>query len=124
TFLAHIGVAGGLALACALPFLQTQDPTLGLTELAGHEGWLAPTRFFRATLGKVADVVAGAAAENAVEVVVRVAFALALVTLIVLIARALWIRAGSVSVEEQGAAWGWSLLLLALLGPVLLPWYV
>jgi alpha-1,6-mannosyltransferase len=124
TLLSHLVVAGGLALACALPFLQTQDPTLGLTELAGHEGWLAPTRFFRATLGKVAELVAGSAAENAVEVVVRLAFALALVTLIVLIARALWTRARWVSAEEQGAAWGWALLLLALLGPVLLPWYV
>ncbi len=26
--------------------------------------------------------------------------------------------------EELGAAWGWSLVLLMLLGPILLPWYV
>jgi hypothetical protein len=122
--LAHGAVAGGIGLVCALPFLQTQDPTLGMTELAGHEGWLAPTRFFRATLGKLAEVVAGSTASDAVEVVVRLVFALVLVALVVWIARALWTRADSICVEEQGAAWGWALLLLTLLGPVLLPWYV
>jgi hypothetical protein len=124
TLASHLGVAGGLALACGLPFLQTQDPTLGMTELATHEGWLAPTRFFRATLGKLAELAAGSGARSTVELVVRLAFAFALAYLLFLIARALVQRARHITVEEQGAAWGWALLLLTLMGPVLLPWYV
>jgi hypothetical protein len=95
-----------------------------MTELATHEGWLAPTRFFRATLGKLAELAAGSGARSAVELVVRLAFAFALAYLLFLIARALVQRARHITVEEQGAAWGWALLLLTLMGPVLLPWYV
>src|SRR6266508_4953376 len=47
---AHLGMAGAIALLFAIPFLQTSDPTLGMVELAGHQGWLAPSRFFRRVL--------------------------------------------------------------------------
>jgi alpha-1,6-mannosyltransferase len=125
--LSHLAVAGGLGLVCALPFLQADDPTLGMTELATHEGWLAPTRFFRATLGKLAELVAGDGARSAIEVVVRLTFAAVLLYLLAAIAVALVKRSRTgtpILVEEQAAAWGWALLLLTLMGPVLLPWYV
>jgi len=115
TLAAHVGVAGGLALAAAAPFLSTRDPTLGLVELAGHEGWLAPSRFFRRLL----DAVPGAA----LGVVPRVVFPLLLVGALILIARLLVGRAPA-SPTLQGASWGWGLLCLMLLGPVLLPWYI
>ncbi len=114
--LAHAGVAGAIALASAAPFLQTSDPSLGMLELARHEGWLAPSRLARRAL----DAVSG----GALGVVARVAFALVLVASIALVATWLVRRARSVSVAAQGAAWGWGLILLMLLGPVLLPWYV
>ncbi len=107
-----IGLAAVIALAFAAPFLQTHDPTLGMVELAGHEGWLAPSRFFHRAL----DVVS-------LGWLARIGFALALVFVVLVIARSVGRRRGLPD-EELGAAWGWALLFLILLGPVLLPWYV
>jgi len=116
TLLAHVAVAGGLALAFALPFLQTEDPTLGMLELASHEGWLAPSRLFRRAL----DAISG----DALGILARVVFPAILLGALFLIARSLVRRAGSLTPIGHGAAWGWGLLCLMLLGPVLLPWYV
>jgi alpha-1,6-mannosyltransferase len=107
-----IGLAAIVAAAFAVPFLQASDPTLGMLELAGHEGWLAPSRFFHRLL----DVVH-------VGWLARVVFAAALVAVVVAIAGAL-VRARGRPDDEIGAGWGWGLLFLVLLGPVLLPWYV
>jgi hypothetical protein len=108
-----IGTAAAVALVFAAPFLQTDDPTLGMLELATHEGWLAPSRFFR----RIFDIVSLGA-------LVRVAFAvmllLALGALLVRVVR----DAPRMGPDDHGAAWDWGLLLLILLGPVLLPWYV
>ena len=101
-----------IAAAFALPFLQTRDPTLGMLELAGHEGWLAPSRFFHRLLE-----VAG------IGWLGRLLFAVALAGAVVAIARSI-VRHREMGDDELGAAWGWALLLLVLLGPVLLPWYV
>ena len=114
---AHLAVAGGITLAFSAPFLQTEDPTLGMLELARHEGWLAPSRFFRRLL----DAVSG----DTLGVLARVAFGLALLAVLFEIGRWLLRRPnGGASPAAQGAAWGWALLFLMLLGPVLLPWYV
>jgi hypothetical protein len=115
TLVAHVGVAGGLALVAAAPFLNTDDPTLGMIELAGHEGWLAPSRFFRRLL----DAVSG----DALGVVPRVVVPLLLVGAVFVLGREL-VRRAPASSWTVGAAWGWGLLCLMLLGPVLLPWYV
>ena len=39
----------------SVPFANTDDPTLGALELGSHEGWLAPSRFFR----RVFDAISG-----------------------------------------------------------------
>ncbi len=113
----HAAVAAAIALVVAVPFFQLHDPTLGMLELAGHEGWLAPSRFFR----RVLDAVSG----DALGVVARAAFALAAVLALLLLVRAVARAAssGRPAVELLGG-WGWSLLALTLLGPVLLPWYL
>jgi hypothetical protein len=116
------GLAAAIGLVVASPFLQLHDPTLGMSELAGHEGWLAPSRFGRRLL----DALSG----DALGIVTRLTFAALLVVSVVLLLRAVWRlaprggRPADADVVEVGAAWGWSLLLLMLLGPVLLPWYV
>ncbi len=112
----HVAVAAGLGLLAALPFLNTTDPSLGMLELATHEGWLAPSRLFRRALD--------AASADALGVVVRVVFPAMLVAAVVAIGRSLVRRETPPTPIAQGAAWGWSLLALMLLGPVLLPWYV
>jgi alpha-1,6-mannosyltransferase len=111
--LAHAGLAAAIGAVFAAPFLQTSDPSLGMLELASHEGWLAPSRLIRRVLDAVSFDTLG--------VVARIGFAVALVVCVVALARRV---ARSTDAAELGAAWGWSLVLLMLLGPVLLPWYV
>jgi hypothetical protein len=121
TLATHAGLSAAIAAVFAAPFLNLHDPTLGVAELAGHEGWLAPSRFFRRLL----DAISG----DTLGVLARMAFALLLLTAVVVLVRAVWRSAQrtddrTTAVVELGAAWGWSLVLLMLLGPILLPWYV
>jgi alpha-1,6-mannosyltransferase len=114
---AHAGVALAIVAIVAAPFFQLHDPTLGMLELSSHEGWLAPSRFFR----RILDAVSG----DTLGVVARVAFLLALVVAVFVLVQAV-VRAaasGRPSAELLGG-WGWALLTLTLLGPVLLPWYL
>jgi hypothetical protein len=113
-FASHAGVAAAIGIAFAAPFFQLEDPTLGMTELAGHEGWLAPSRLFRRVLDAVSADTAGFAA--------RLVFAAALIVIVVALARRVGGRGATASLD-LGAAWGWALLALMLMGPVLLPWY-
>ncbi|MCJ7832558.1 MAG: glycosyltransferase 87 family protein [Actinobacteria bacterium] len=119
-----VAAAAGTWLLFALPFLQTSDPTLGMANLAGHEGWLAPSRLFRKTIENALrdvglDTVATLAAG-----LIRVAFPAVLLYSLYLIVRRMTAAGSSLTFQEQGAAWGWALLVLMLTGPVLLPWYI
>ncbi len=121
--LGYAGITAGMALLAAAPFLQPHDPSLGMVELAGHEGWLAPSRLF----AKLLDAVSG----DTIGIVARIAFAVLLFVVVAALVRFVGSRgagAGLVPTEadrfELAGAWGWSLVLLMLLGPVLLPWYV
>jgi hypothetical protein len=86
-----------------------------MSELARHEGWLAPSRFFRRLLDALSGDTLGIAA--------RVLFAAMLVASIAAIAVWLARRGAARGPAAWGGAWAWGLLLLMLLGPVLLPWY-
>jgi len=112
----HVLLAAGMALLAAWPFANTDDPTLGGLELASHEGWLAPSRFFR----RVFDAISG----DTLGFVPRIAFAIVVAVAVVVIAREVWRRGPAIGASLAGASWGWGLLCLMLLGPVLLPWYV
>lgn len=112
----HVALGAGMALLAAWPFANTDDPTLGGIELASHEGWLAPSRFFR----RLFDAISG----DTLGFVPRIVFAIVVVVAVVLIAREVWRRGPGVGGSLAGASWGWGLLCLMLLGPLLLPWYV
>jgi alpha-1,6-mannosyltransferase len=121
TLVTHAGLAVAITALFAAPFFDLHDPTLGIFELAGHEGWLAPSRFFR----RLFDAISG----DTLGVVARVMFALLLLTVVVVLVRAVWRSAERsldvrIAVSELGAAWGWSFVMLMLLGPILLPWYI
>src|SRR5215207_1089376 len=116
TLAPHLGLAAAFALVAAAPFANTEDPTLGAVELGSHEGWLAPSRFFR----RVVDAASG----DVLGIVPRIAFALIAVAAVVAVAGAVWRRRPDIGSALVGASWGWGLLCLMLLGPVLLPWYV
>ena len=113
----HAGVAVAIVAIVAAPFFQLHDPTLGMLELSSHEGWLAPSRFLR----RVLDAVSGDTLGVAARVVFMLALAVAVVWFVRAVARAA--ASGRPSTELLGG-WGWSLLALTLLGPVLLPWYL
>jgi hypothetical protein len=112
-----VGVSVALALAASLPYMQSEDPTLGMAELATHEGWLAPSRL----IGRGMDFVSA----GSLGWLARVAAAALLIVCLAILARVVW-REAAVRADglRLGAAWGWALILLMLLGPVLLPWYV
>jgi alpha-1,6-mannosyltransferase len=112
----HVGLSAAIGLVFAVPYLQTRDPTLGMLEVAGHVGWLAPSIF----LQKVVDTISF----GTLGWLVRIGFALVLLIAIVAIARDVARRASAGEPRDLGAAIGWSLVLIMLLGPVLLPWYV
>lgn len=113
----HVGLAIAVGLVFAVPYLQTEDPTLGMLELAGHEGWLAPSVLVRKVFGWLSFGTLGWLA--------RVVFAVVLVVTFIRLARDVARRAvDREPIEAVGAAMGWSLVALLLLGPVLLPWYV
>jgi hypothetical protein len=113
---AHAGLAVVLGIAFALPYLQTDDPTLGMLEVAGHQGWLAPSGLVAKVFGWLSFGTLGWLA--------RVGFAAVLLTVVIRLARDLARRAAAREpVETVCAAIAWSLVMLMLLGPVLLPWY-
>jgi hypothetical protein len=103
----HLGLAAAFALVAAAPFANTEDPTLGMVELGSHEGWLAPSRFFR----RVVDAVSG----DVLGIVPRVAFAVIAVAAVVAVAGAVWRRRPDIGSALVGASWGWGLLCLMLL---------
>jgi len=111
------GTAGAIGAVFAAPYFQLEDPTLGMLGLATHEGWLAPS----AVIGRLVEVLSF----GTLGWTVRLAFGIVLLVAMVRLGREVWRRAeaGASSTEALGAAWGWSLVLLALLGPVLLRWY-
>ncbi len=124
TFAKLVAVAGVIGIGFSAPFEQTSDPTLGMANLATHTGWLAPSRMFhdsithwldRAGLPGLATVAGG---------LVRAAFPLAFVVSLAFIVVYVARRAGRLSSVAEGGAWAWVLLLFALTGPVLLPWYI
>ena len=120
----HVGLSLAIALAFSLPFFQLQDPTLGMLALAAHSGWLSPA----AVGSHVVDILTF----HTLGWVVRVVIGIVLLRWIWRLAVAVWRRttgtdiAGApvMSPREQAATWGWVLMLLMLLGPVLMPWYV
>ena len=115
-FTARGGLVIGLGVLFAAPYLRWRDPTLGMLELAGHQGWLAPS----ASLMRILDDAPG----GAMGWIARVGFALVLLVAFVALAREVWRRAPGLGPLALGSTWAWSLLLLTLLGPVLLPWYI
>jgi hypothetical protein len=122
----HIGIVAALTAVFVAPFFQLHDLSFGLASLASHEGWLAPTRFFRVVLGHIGHAVAGNGGKTVIEGVVRVATPLVFLVGFVAVVRDVIRRAAQspLDAQTQVAAWGWALLLGLLCSPVVWPWYV
>ncbi len=122
--LAHFGLVLGISMAFALPFMQSKNPTLGIVDLTSHAEWPALPLFIRSVLSQVANVVVGHEAGFLLRVLTQVGFLAVFTLAFVWVASQLARRAPNLSVEAQGAAWGWAFLLFMLTIPQLLPWYV
>jgi len=121
---AHVLVAAVLFIAVAAPFLQLEDPTLGQLELAGHQGWLAPSNLFGRVSGKLGELLAGDVGRIIGEAALRIAFPVILVVAFAAIVRHVVRRAGEIGPAGLAASWAWSLIIFTVCAPVLLPWYV
>jgi hypothetical protein len=120
---AHLLVAAGLFLAAAAPFLQLQDPTLGQLELAGHQGWLAPSNLFGRVSGKLGELLGGEAGRTIGQAALRIAFPVILVVAFLAIVRHVVRRAREIGPEGIASSWAWALIVFTVCAPVLLPWY-
>jgi glycosyl transferase family 87 len=115
------GIAVAIGVVFALPYLNLRDPTLGMAELSTHEGWLAPSMAF----SRVLEYLGGVHGFGKIlGVIPRVVFGIVLVVALARLGAGVWRRGAALPPAGLAAAWGWALLLLTMLGPVLLPWYV
>jgi alpha-1,6-mannosyltransferase len=116
--LSRVGLSGAIGVLFALPYLQLRDPTLGMLGLAGQTGWLAPPTVVARAIDAVTFHTLGWT--------IRLAAVGLLAWCIWSLGRAVWQRAstGDTAAREQAGVWGWALVLLLLLGPILIPWYV
>jgi alpha-1,6-mannosyltransferase len=121
---AHGGVALLVGLPFIVPFMQTEDPTLGQLELASREGWLAPSRFVYTALRGLATALAGQAGKEVVSLSVRVVFAAVLLVAMAALLRHLARAPGRIEPIHVVASMGWGVLFTLMLAPLLLPWYV
>jgi hypothetical protein len=119
----HVGISAAVAAPFVIPYMQTEDPTLGALELAGRQGWLAPSRFVLTTLGGLTRAVAGEGAADVVSLVVRIAFPLVFLWVLVTLVRHLARDPSRLEPVVVVAAMGWAGLISLLVSPVLLPWY-
>jgi hypothetical protein len=119
----HLGLAATVALPFVAPFMQTEDPTLGTLELSSREGWLAPSRFVLSTLRSAARAIGGDPAGDFVSILVRAAFPLLFLWVLVMVVRHLLRDPSRIDPPLVLAAMAWVGLVSLLVSPVLLPWY-
>lgn len=120
---AHVGIGLAVGLPFILPFMQSEDPTLGTLELANRQGWLAPPRLVLVVVRGIVNHTLGSTAGDVVGVVVRLVFPVILLLVMWGILRHL-ARAGrdAEPVAVVGGM-GWASLISLMVAPILLPWY-
>ena len=120
----YAAVVGGIWLVLAAPYLQWTNPTLGLFELSGHDSGKAPGQLLVHALTWAFTAIGGPAFETPATITAHVLlFGLSLVAVWV-IARRIWTESSARTPMAQAAAWGWALLIVILLAPMLGTWYL
>ena len=120
----YTAVVGGIWLLLAAPYLQRTNPTLGLFELSGHDSGKAPGQLLVHALTWVGTTLGGPAFETPATVVAHVLlFGLSVVG-VWMIGRRIWQDPSARRPTAQAAAWGWALLTVILLAPMLGAWYL
>lgn len=120
----YSAVVGGIWLLLAAPFLQWSNPTLGLFELSGHDSGKAPGQLLVYALTWIGTTIGGPAFAMPATIAAHVVlFGLSVVG-VWMIARRICLDPSSRRPAAQAAAWGWALLTVILLSPMLGTWYL
>lgn len=118
------GVVGAVWLALALPFLQTQNPTLGILEVSGHDSWMAPGQLVVRLFSGIGGLIGGDPFRGPFAMAARLGlFGMSAVG-VVMIARRVWKEPSARTPIALAAAWAWALLIVILPSPVLFTWYL
>jgi alpha-1,6-mannosyltransferase len=120
----YAAVVGGVWLVLAAPFLQSANPTLGMFELSGHDSGKAPGQLIVATLTWVGRTVGGPAAEKPAMIAAHVLLFGASFLAVFMIGRRIWTDPAARRPTAIAAAWGWALIAVILLAPMLGSWYL
>jgi hypothetical protein len=118
------GVVAVVWVALALPFLSTQNPTLGLLEVSKHDSWMAPGQLIVRLSSGIGGLIGGDAFREPFAMVARLSLFAMSTTGVVLIARRVWSDPAARTPTALAAAWGWALLIVVLPSPVLFTWYL
>jgi alpha-1,6-mannosyltransferase len=118
------GVVAAVWLALALPFLTTQNPTLGILEVSGHDSWMAPGQAVVRLFSGIGGLIGGDPLRGPAQTLARLLLLGLSVAAVTLIARRIWRDPAARRPHALIAAWGWALLVVILLSPVLFTWYL
>ncbi|HEX6845031.1 MAG TPA: glycosyltransferase 87 family protein [Actinomycetota bacterium] len=122
--LTYGGVVAGVWFALALPFLTTQNPSLGLVEAGGHDSWMAPGQVVVRLFSGTAGLIAGDPLRVPAQTIARLCLFAVSAAGVILIGRRIWRDPAARRPAALVAAWGWGLLVLILPSPVLFTWYL
>jgi hypothetical protein len=120
----HLGVAGGLTLAFAAPYLADGISSVVLGRLATHPGRVAPMQILLDVFGGAGSALGGHDGRYAAVVLVRAGMAMVLAGGLLVVARSVVREGPLLTIRGEGAAFGLCLLVLTLASPALLPWYL
>jgi hypothetical protein len=118
------GVVVGVWLVLAAPFLQLTNPTLGMFELSGHDSGKAPGQLIVTAFSWVATSIGGDGWKAPAEVSAHLLLFGASIAGVWMIARRIWTDPNARRPVALVAAWGWALLTVILLAPMLGAWYL
>jgi hypothetical protein len=122
-FGAHAGIGLLVGLPFILPFMQSEDPTLGTFELANRQGWLAPPRLVLVVIRGIVNYTLGFTAGDVAAVAVRLLFPAILLIVMWGILRHLARAGRDLEPVTVVSGMGWASLISVMVAPILLPWY-
>jgi alpha-1,6-mannosyltransferase len=117
-------VVGGIWLILAAPFLQWTNPTLGMFELSGHDSGKAPGQLIVTAFSWGATSLGGQSLKTPAEITAHLLLFALSIAGVWMIARRIWTDPSARRPTAQAAAWGWALLTVILLAPMLGSWYL
>jgi alpha-1,6-mannosyltransferase len=111
-------------LVIALPFLQWENWTLGLVDVARNDSWMAAGQIVVRVFSLGGLLLGGEQIAGTMEVIARIILFGTAAVIIGVLARRLWRVPAARRPAALVAAWGWGFLAVLLLSPVMYSWYL